>query len=54
LRVQDARYQAGASTILDRLTSEATLVAAQQDAVTARYDYGIARAQLEALAGRSF
>jgi outer membrane protein len=53
LRVQDARYQAGASTILDRLTSEATLVAAEQDAVTARYDYGIARAQLEALAGRS-
>jgi outer membrane protein TolC len=53
LRVQDARYQAGASTILDRLTSEATLVATQQDAVTARYDYGIARAQLEALAGRS-
>ena len=35
------------------LTSEATLVAAEQDAVTARYDYGIARAQLEALAGRS-
>jgi outer membrane protein TolC len=53
LRVQDARYQAGASTILDRLTSEAALVAAEQDAVTARYDYGIARAQLEALAGRS-
>jgi outer membrane protein len=53
LRVQDARYQAGASTILDRLTSEATLVATEQDAVTARYDYGIARAQLEALAGRS-
>jgi len=53
MRVQDARYQAGASTILDRLTSEATLVATEQDAVTARYDYGIARAQLEALAGRS-
>jgi outer membrane protein len=53
LRVQDSRYQVGASTILDRLTSEATLVAAEQDAVTARYDYGIARAQLEALAGRS-
>jgi outer membrane protein len=53
LRVQDARYHVGASTILDRLTSEAALVAAEQDAVTARYDYGIARAQLEALAGRS-
>jgi outer membrane protein len=53
LRVQSARYQAGASTILDRLTSEATLVSAEQDAVIARYDYGIARAQLEALAGRS-
>jgi outer membrane protein len=54
LRVQDSRYKVGASTILDRLISEATLVAAEQDAVTARYDYGIARAQLEALAGRSF
>jgi outer membrane protein TolC len=53
LRVQATRYQAGASTLLDRLTSEAALVAAQQDLVTARYDYGVARAQLEALAGRT-
>jgi outer membrane protein len=53
LRVQVSRYQAGASTLLDRLTSEAALVAAQEDLVTARYDYGVARAQLEALAGRT-
>jgi outer membrane protein TolC len=53
LRVQDARYQAGASTLLDRLISEAALVQAEQDLVTARYDYGVARAQLEALAGRT-
>jgi hypothetical protein len=30
------------------------MVGAEEDAVTARYDCGIARAQLEALAGRSF
>jgi outer membrane protein len=53
LRVQASRYQAGASTLLDRLTSEAALVAAEEDLVTARYDYGGARAQLEALAGRT-
>jgi outer membrane protein len=53
LRVQASRYQAGASTLLDRLTSEAALVQAEEDLVTARYDYGIARAQLEALAGRT-
>jgi outer membrane protein TolC len=28
-------------------------VQAEQDLVTARYDYGVARAQLEALAGRT-
>jgi outer membrane protein TolC len=53
LRVQATRYQAGASTLLDRLTSEAALVQAEQDLVTARYDYGVARALLEALAGRT-
>lgn len=53
LRVQDARYREGATTQLERLTSELALVNAEQDAVTARFDYAVARAELEALAGRS-
>jgi outer membrane protein TolC len=53
LRVQNERYRLGAGTMLDRLTSEAALVQAQTNAVNARYDYQIARAQLEALVGRS-
>jgi hypothetical protein len=52
LRVQQARYQAGASTMLDLLTSQQSLVKAQTDLVAARYDYQVARAQLEAIAGR--
>ncbi len=53
LRVQNERYRLGAGTMLDRLTSEAALVQAQTNAVNARYDYQLARAQLEALVGRS-
>ena len=53
LRVQTERYRLGAGTMLDRLTSEAALVQAQTNAVNARYDYQIARAQLEALVGRA-
>lgn len=53
LRVQDARYREGATTQLERLTSELALVNAEQDAVTARFDYAVARAALEALAGRT-
>jgi outer membrane protein len=53
LRVQDARYREGATTQLERLTSELALVNAEQDAVTARFDYAVARAELEALAGRT-
>ena len=53
LRVQNERYRLGAGTMLDRLTSEAALVQAQTNAVNVRYDYQIARAQLEALVGRS-
>lgn len=52
LRVQQERYRLGAGTMLDRLTSQASLVQAQTNAVNARYDYQIARAQLEALVGR--
>jgi outer membrane protein len=53
LRVQDARYREGATTQLERLTSELALVNAEQDAVTTRFDYAVARAELEALAGRT-
>lgn len=52
LRVQEERYRLGASTILDRLTSQANVVAAENDRIAARYDYEIARAELEALVGR--
>jgi outer membrane protein TolC len=54
LRVQDARYRAGASTILERVTSQANLASAEATLVTVRYDYQVARAEIEALAGRSF
>jgi outer membrane protein TolC len=53
LRVQNSRYNVGASTILDQLTSEAAVVQAETDLANARFDYGVARATLEALAGRT-
>ncbi|HEY3280317.1 MAG TPA: TolC family protein [Gemmatimonadales bacterium] len=51
LRVQNERYRVGAATILDLLTSQAALTTAEKDLVQARFDYLIARAQLEALVG---
>ena len=53
LRVQEARYQQGMSTILDRITSQVNLMDAERNGVAARYDYEIARAELAALIGRS-
>ncbi len=52
LRVVNARYQAGAATILDVLTSQQSLAQARVDAVNARFDYLKAKAQIEALIGR--
>jgi outer membrane protein len=52
VRVQQQRYNIGASTLLDLITSQAALATAQQALILARYDYRIARAQLEALVGR--
>ena len=52
LRVQQQRYALGASTLLDVLTSQSTLDAARSALIQARQDFRIARAQLEALAGR--
>jgi len=53
LRVQQQRYRVGVATILDLLTSEASLTQAEVSLVQSRYNYLIARAQLEALVGRS-
>lgn len=52
LRVQRERYRLGATTILELITSENNLIQAENTDVFARYDYQIARAQLEALVGR--
>jgi outer membrane protein TolC len=53
LRVQDERYKLGMSTILERITSLVALMDAERNQVAARYDYEIARAELEALIGRT-
>ena len=52
LRVQDARYRAGANTILDLLEAHSQLVQAQADMVQARYAARLSRAGLEAMLGR--
>ncbi len=52
LRVQNERYRVGAATILDLLTSQTALTQAEQNLVQARFDYLLARAQVEALVGR--
>jgi outer membrane protein len=53
LRVQQERYRLGASTIVDLLTSQEALNQAEVDVVVARFAYLRARAQLEALIGRT-
>jgi outer membrane protein len=53
LRMQQERYRLGASTIVDLLTAETALNQAQTTLVQSRYTYLIARAQLEALIGRT-
>jgi outer membrane protein TolC len=52
LRVQQERFRLGAGTIVDVLTSQEALDQAEVDAVTARFDYVRARAELSALIGR--
>ena len=52
LRVQRQRYQLGASTLLDVLTSQTQLTTARAQLIQARYDARLARAQLEAAVGR--
>jgi outer membrane protein len=53
VRVQQQRYEVGASRLLDLLTSQTELNNARAALIQARYDYRIAKAQLEALIGRS-
>jgi outer membrane protein len=52
LRVQRARYELGASTLLEVLTSQTALDQARTALIGARYDFRVAKAQLEALVGR--
>jgi outer membrane protein len=52
LRVQQQRYQLGASTVLDLLTSQTQLNSARTALIQARLDARIAKAQLEALIGQ--
>jgi outer membrane protein len=51
LRMQRERYRLGTSTIVEVLTTQVSADQAQVDLVTARYDYLVARAQLEAYVG---
>ncbi|MGH7699104.1 MAG: TolC family protein [Gemmatimonadales bacterium] len=53
LRVQSERYRVGAATILDLLTSQTALTQAEVNLVETRFNYLIARAQVEALLGRA-
>ncbi|MEX2182383.1 MAG: TolC family protein [Gemmatimonadaceae bacterium] len=52
LRVQQERYNLGASTLLDLLSSQTTLDQARRDLIQARLDARTAKAQIETLIGR--
>ena len=52
-RVILSRYNVGASTVIDLSIAEQNLATAEQQDVNARYNYQLARANLETLIGRS-
>jgi outer membrane protein len=52
LRVQQERYNLGAGTILDLMTSQNTLASARRTLIQARLDARTTKAQIEALVGR--
>ena len=52
LRVQQQRYNLGASVLLDVLNSQSALVAARQQLIQARLNYRNARAQIESYIGK--
>lgn len=54
LRVVTERYRVSVATILDLVISQISAAQAATDVVTSRYDYLLARAQLEAVLGREF
>lgn len=54
LRVQDERYRAGATTIIDLVTAQVSFTEAEAGLVQARYATRLALAGLEALLGRRF
>ena len=51
-RMQEMRYRAGASTILDLLDAQVNLAEAEADLVRSRYETRLALARLEAILGR--
>ena len=51
-RVQQERYDLGAATILELVSSQIALLQAENNLINARYDYQITRAELESLVGR--
>ena len=51
-RVQQTRYQSGATTILDLLDAEVNLSQAEADVVQARYGTRLALAGLESILGK--
>jgi len=53
-RVQEARYRAGATTVLDLLQAQNDLSDAEAQVVQARYTARLARALLESLLGTRF
>ncbi len=52
LRVQEERYRAGATTIIDLITAQVDQTEAEAGLVQARYTTRLARAGVEAILGR--
>ena len=52
LRLIRARYGVQAATVLDVITSQVALDEAEANLVSARYDYALAKAELESIVGR--
>ncbi len=53
LRVQQERYRLGAATILEVMQSQISVDQSEVDGVQARLDYLLARAEIEAIVGRT-
>jgi outer membrane protein len=53
LRIQQQRYELSASSLLDVVQSQTLLVEARAGLISARFDFRVAKARLEALLGRS-